>query len=377
MADGCDVVVIGGGMAGVSIGYELAANHRVALVETESMLATHSTGRSAATYLPSYGGAQVRALTAASRARFDELTERFGLPEPLTPRAVLFVATDEPSEREAQQLLDERAGQAGELTRLETSQAVRLCPALNAEQVRFAALDSHGEDIDVLSLHQGYLRGLRQRGGTVHTRAPVSRITGRRTGWRVEAGEHTLDCSIVVNAAGAWADRTAAVAGVPTVGLVPKRRSAFVSPVAENSGWRRDAPVIADAAERGYVKPEGTGVLGSPADAEPCEPGDARADELAIAGAIEQINRMTRLGLRTVHRSWAGLRTFAPDGAPVVGGVPGYEGFVYFAGQGGYGIQMAPALAALGAAVCTGDQPPADIDLDPAQVAPTRFAPGE
>ncbi|MQA07756.1 MAG: FAD-dependent oxidoreductase [Pseudonocardiaceae bacterium] len=369
MPETCDVVVIGGGMAGVSVGYQLAGERRVVLLEAERMPATHATGRSAATYLASYGSRPVRALTAASRTRFDELADRFELPAPLRPRPVLWVASDEHSALAARGLLDE---QPDTLHELDAVRAREYCPVLNPGAVRFAALDEGSEDIDVLAVHQAYLRGFRERGGQLRTSAPVRGIGRRGSGWRVHAGDHVLDCELVVNAAGAWADRIAGLAGVPGVGLVPKWRTLFTSPVGGDAPWHPTAPLIADAAERCYLKPEGTGVLASPADAEPCEPGDARADELGIARALEEINRLTVLGLRTVHRSWAGLRTFSPDGAPVVGWWPEYPGFAFFAGQGGYGIQMAPALAAFGAAVFTGASPPADIELSWTDLAPDR-----
>jgi D-arginine dehydrogenase len=364
----CDVLVVGGGIAGVSVGYELAAHRRVVLVETERTLAAHSTGRSAAVYLPSYGGPAVRALTIASAARFAELGRRFDLPPLLVPRPMMWVGFDPRGAELVRTMVEERAGGPGALRELGPANASEVFPALVRERVELAALDPECQDIDALSLHHGYVRGLRARGGLVLTGAPGTAITRRGTGWRVTAGAHVLDCGLIVDAAGAWADPVARLAGVPELGLQPKRRSLFVSPT--DARWDRAGALVGDAAERFYLKPEGPNVLASPADAEPCEPGDAKPDELAIARAIEDINRVTTLGLRTVRRSWAGLRTFAPGGEPVVGAWPSHPGFAFVAGQGGYGIQMAPALAALAAAALTGLPTPADIPVDARSLAP-------
>lgn len=372
---GCDVVVIGGGMAGVSVAYELAASRSVVLVEAEKALATHSTGRSAAAYLPSYGPPAVRALTVASHRRFTELNERYGTgPKgPLTPRPMLWLAVDDESDHEARLLIAERAAGQGSLAVLDAAAALELVSFARAESVRFAALDAAADDIDVAMVHQCYVRGLRERGGVIHVGAPVAAVDRTSGGWQVTAGAQRFETPLVVNAAGAWADRVALMAGVAPVGLQPRRRTLFTAPVAADSGLRGDAPLVCDPCERWYFKPEGGGILASPADADPVEPGDAKASEEGIARAIEGINAATRLRVRTVRRSWGGLRTFAPDGLPVVGFRAEHPGFGFVAGQGGYGIQMAPALASFAAAVLTGGEVPADIALPVAALTPDRF----
>lgn len=367
-----DVVVVGGGIAGVSIGYELArlGADRVVLVEAESTLAVHSTGRSAAIYLPSYGPPPVRALTVASRCRFDRLAAEFELADPLTLRGYLLLATDDLSER----ALAEELAEQPELAELSAREALERCPALRPEVVRRAGWDPGGMDIDVLGVHQAYRRGLAARGGRVLTGSPVRSMRSRPGGgWRVVAGEHRLDCDLVVDAAGAWADRVAGLAGVPPAGLTPKRRGVCTAPVDPAAGLRREDPLVTDTAERWYFRPEGTGVLVSPADADPVRPGDAKPEEAHIARALEAVNEVTRLGLRAVRAVWAGLRTFAPDGVPVVGGWPEHPGFAFYAGQGGYGIQMAPALAEFAASVLLGHSPPSDVHIEPDALAPTRL----
>lgn len=339
-----DVVVVGGGIAGVSIAYELAEHATVTVLEAERALATHTTGRSAAIYAPSYGGPVVRELTAASAARFAELPAELGTPPLLTPRPVLWVAADDDGADHV------RALDARPVT---PAEAVRLCPVLLEPLA--AAVDDTAMDIDVTALHDGYTRGLRARGGVVRTDARVTAVRRDGAGWRVTCGEADLAADVVVDAAGAWADQVAALAGVPPVGLRPLRRTVALAsgPTPVDPSW----PLVVDAADRFYFRPESGRLLVSPSDETPSEPCDARPEELAVALALDRINEATTLGLRSVHTAWAGLRSFVADREPVVGAWPDHPGFVFFAGQGGYGIQMAPALARAGAAVVLGRTP--------------------
>jgi D-arginine dehydrogenase len=341
-----DVVVIGGGMAGVSIAAALARDCSVVVVEAETQLAFHSTGRSAAMYLPGYGGPLVRAVTAASRALYDEASAERDLAL-LRPRSQLLLALDEASDVALRRQLSELET----LERVDEATARELCPALRPDLVSFAGLDTTGMEIDVDGLHQAYLARLRRSGGTVLRQAPVEAVTRQGDGWEVTAGAQRIAAATVVDAAGAWADRVAALAGVPGIGLVPKRRTAFISPVADPFPGMADSPMVVDGLERWYFKPEAGGLLVSPADETPVDPHDARPDELETARAIEAVNETTTFGLRSVSHGWAGLRSFVADRSPVVGARPEDPGFFFFAGQGGYGIQMAPALAEIGASL--------------------------
>jgi D-arginine dehydrogenase len=266
-----DVVVIGGGMAGVSIAAALARDCSVVVVEAETQLAFHSTGRSAAMYLPGYGGPLVRAVTAASRGLYDEASAERDLAL-LRPRSQLLVAIDEASNVALRQQLSELET----LERVDEATALELCPALRPDHVAFAGLDTTGMEIDVDGLHQAYLARLRRAGGTVLRQAPVEAVTRRGAGWEVAAGARRIATATVVDAAGAWADRVAALAGVPGIGLVPKRRTAFISPVAEPFPGLADSPMVVDGMERWYFKPEAGGLLVSPADETPVDPHDAR-----------------------------------------------------------------------------------------------------
>jgi D-arginine dehydrogenase len=222
-------------------------------------------------------------------------------------------------------------------------------------------------------LHQGYVRGLKARGGVVLTATPVESITRDGEGWRVGDGDTEVATSLVVDAAGAWADVIADRAGVPRVGLQPYRRTIAIARVPDRTRLR--GAMVCEAIERFYYKIEGDDLLLSLSEETPMEPGDARPDELDVALALERVEEVTGLGLRSIRTSWAGLRSFVPDRRPVVGAWPDHPGFAFVAGQGGSGIETAPALAAFAAAVLTGAPLPADVPIDPAVLAPTRGRP--
>jgi D-arginine dehydrogenase len=332
-----DVLVIGGGIAGVSIAYELAADARVLLVEAEPELARHTTGRSAAIYAPSYGGPVVREYTKASADLFGD--------DVLTPHPALWIAVDDEGVERIEKLDAEP---------ITAQQAVEMCRVLRPPLA--AAVDRTAQDIDVMALHTRYVRGLRERGGEIRTGTPVTELRRDGDGW--VCGDVKAD--IVVNAAGAWADRIAELAGVPPIGLRPLRRTLAIVPAEADPAW----PTVADAADRFYFRPDSGGLMISPADETPSDPCDAKPDEADVALALERVNAVTTLGLRSVRTTWAGLRSFVADREPVVGAWPDHPGFVFFAGQGGYGIQMAPALARTGADIALG-RIPAPVIMSP------------
>lgn len=386
-----EVAVVGGGMAGASVAFELAAaGAEVVLLEAEEQLAHHTTGRSAAAYLPAYGNEVVRGLTRASRVDFDRLAGLLDLPPLLSPRPLLWVADDE-----ARAELDARIAQVPSLREVAGEDALALCPALRPEAVVAAAVEDDAMDIDVMGLHGGYVRGLRAHGGRVCRSAWVHELAPEGGGWRVRAGPPgragaaggpgggvgatvEVRARAVVDAAGAWADQVAAGAGVAPVGLAPLRRTIFTSPVPAGAVDRgiRGWPLVVDAAERWYFKPEGEQLLVSLADETPQEPGEARPEEADVALALDRVNAATTLGLRSVQAAWAGLRTFAPDRTPVAGPEPGRPGFCWLAGQGGYGIQLAPALARVTAALLWDEPLPADVAAEgvtAGDLSPARF----
>jgi D-arginine dehydrogenase len=360
-----DVLVVGGGMAGATVAAALAPSCRVLLVETEDQLAHHATGRSAAAFLETYGPPPVRLLTRASRPLVDAAADEAGVPL-LRPRPFVTIAR-------ADQLtaLDAELQEHPTLERLDATAAREVFPALRPGHIAAAAVERDAADIDVAALHQAHLRRLRAAGGEVRTGSPVLGGERRAGTWRVDLGTGRVEAGVVVDAAGAWADEVATRLGARPVGLVPKRRTAALARAATPVG--SDWPLAVDVGGGFYVKPEGPHVLVSPVDATPVAPCDARPEEADVALALERVAAATTLGLRSVVRAWAGLRTFAPDGLPVVGADPAAEGFVWLAGQGGYGIQMAPALAALAAALVTAAPVPAALaGLDVEALGPGR-----
>ena len=235
-----------------------------------------------------------------------------------------------------------------------------MVPVLRRGHVAASVLEPYAMDVYVQGLHQGYLRGLKARGGRLVTDAEALSIERLGTAWRVETRAGAFEAAVLVNAAGAWGDVIAGRAGVPGVGLVPKRRTAFVFRApdgVEVARW----PMVVDADETFYFKPDAGRLLASPADATPSAPGDVWAEDLDVAVAAHRIEQATTLGIARIERSWAGLRSFVADGAPVLGHAPDTAGFFWLVGQGGYGIQTAPALARLGAALIGGRPMPADI----------------
>ena len=366
-----DAVVVGGGIAGMSAAWALARReHRVAVVEREVSLTAHSTGRSAAQFLASYGGPAHRVLSAASRPFLENGADGLADSELLEPRNVLWVAPagfeHQLSERIA---ANQTTGTPCEL--LDAAGAIGLCAALDPQWLEAAVIEYGGFDIDVAALHQAFLRGARDHGATVLREHGVKALTRRDGWWQVDVGEQVLRSAVVVNAAGAWADDVALMAGVQPVGLQPYRRTVFTfASRFDPAGW----PLVVGADESFYFKPEGADqILASPADEYAIEPCDVRPREIDVAAGIEAINRATTLDVRSIRSAWAGLRTFAPDRLPVVGFDPGAEGFFWCAGQGGTGIQTSPAMAALTADLISGDIPAPPLDSIAPELSPTRF----
>ena len=364
-----DVAVIGGGMAGMSIAAELAPTHSVIVLEQESQLAHHATGRSAAAFLESYGGPEVRALTRASRP----LLEAAAVDAPLlSARPLLWIAG--PGREPA---IAELRRQQPNLRTLTPEEAQGICAAVRTCWVAAAALEPDAQDIDVAGLHQAYVREARRHGVAISRDSRVSGADHDGRVWRLRHAGGTVSAAVVVNAAGAWADRVATLFGARPCGLRPLRRTVVIARAGQRvpASW----PLVADVDDTFYFRPDGPHVLASPADETPSGPCDARPEEADVARAIERVNLATTLALRSVVTAWAGLRTFAADRVPVTGFDPDVPGLFWLAGQGGYGIQIAPALARLAAGVLRGDAPatPPPGGFTPSALSPRRFrAPG-
>jgi D-arginine dehydrogenase len=368
-----DVVVVGAGIAGASVAAVLAQSLKVAVVEREAFPGMHSTGRSAALFSEIYGGAAVRALSRASRAFLYSPPDGFAEVPLVRPRGALHIAAE--PQIAALEAFCALPDIAPAITRLTARDSRALCPILREDHVVAGALELASADVDVDALHQGYLRLLKARGGRLLVDAGVSAISRGGAGWLLTAGETEIAAGVVVDAAGAWADELAVLAGVRPIGLQPRRRTALIVDAPEGSNseaW----PMVIDIDERFYFRPDAGALLLSPADETPSPPCDAQPDEWDIAVAIDRVAAATTLDVRRVRRSWAGLRTFAQDRAPVVGYAPGAPGFFWLAGQGGYGIQTAPAMAALAAALVRAERIPAeltDFGIEAEALRPGRF----
>jgi D-arginine dehydrogenase len=338
----CDVLIVGAGIAGAAAAYEIAPFAKVILLERESQPGYHTTGRSAALFAPGYGNRVIRALTAASQPFYREHAGGLVDHPVLTPRGVLFVGRAD--QRATLDLLQaETAAEVPGLERLDRDQTRARVPVLDPEYVAGGLYDPTSMDLDVAAIHQGYLKGFRARGGLVVTDAEVGAISVDAAPWRVETRAGRFEAAVLVDAGGAWADQLATMAGVAPLGLVPKRRTAvlFEPSTMPDPAW----PAVIDADEQFYFKPESGLLLGSPADETPMPPCDVQPDELDVAIAIDRIERAVSFRVTHVRRKWAGLRTFASDRSPAVGMEESTPGFFWLAGQGGYGIQTAPALA--------------------------------
>ncbi|MBP2303156.1 NAD(P)/FAD-dependent oxidoreductase [Azospirillum picis] len=373
-----DFLVVGAGIAGASAAYELAAKGTVLVLERESQPGYHSTGRSAALYTQTYGPAPIRALTVASWDFYTRPPAGFAEHPLLTPRGVLIIGRDHEAAR-----LDEEFEQGRRLTpsveRWDRARVLDRAPFLRADYAVGGVWEPDARDIDVHALHQGYLRGLKARGGRVATDAEVRALAHRDGLWIADTTAGSFAAPVVVNAAGAWADELARLAGVATVGLVPKRRTAitfdpvFADPAdkAGLDGW----PMVTDIAETFYVKPDAGRLLASPADQTPVAPCDVQPEDIDVAETVDRLEQAARFTVRRLAHRWAGLRSFVADKVPVVGFSPDAEGFFWLAGQGGYGIQTAPAMGRVAAGLATGAGLPDDVrslGLSEADLSPAR-----
>jgi D-arginine dehydrogenase len=373
MSERFDFLVVGGGIAGASAGYELARHGSVCVLEREEQLGFHSTGRSAAKLIETYGNGPVRALTTASRAFYEAPPDGFAEVPLASIRGVLYLADDEhlptlASELEAARRL------VPSVRRVEREELAVLVPVLAPGRWLAGLLEPAALDLDVDVILQGYARGLRARGGVVRTGEEVTAIARARDGWTVVSTSGERQARVLVNAAGAWADVVARLAGAPPVGLRPLRRTAIlVDAPGDVSSW----PLVIGLDESFYFKPEARRLLVSPADETPSEPCNAAPDDYDVALAVDRLEQATTIRVSHVSHRWAGLRSFVADRTPVVGPDPACDGLVWLAAQGGYGVQTAPALARCCAALAVGEPLPADvaalglrpIDLDPRRPA--------
>jgi D-arginine dehydrogenase len=365
-----DIAVIGAGIAGASLAAELAGHASVLILEAEEQPGYHATGRSAAFWLETYGGPWVQPLTTASRAFLEHPAADFHDRPFLSRRGALHI-TDAAGGPALDRLLADFAGSHVELRPLDDHALREFLPRLRPGWTR-AVLEPSCTDIDVAALHAAYLRRARREGAVLQTKAQVTALAQGASGWRIETPAGAFAAALVIDAAGAWADQVAALAGARPLGIQPYRRTMLQIAVAPPAS--PDLPLVIDARERFYFRPEAGRLWLSPHDETPCPPCDTAPEEVDAALAIARFEGALDWPIARVERRWAGLRSFAPDRRPVHGFDPRVPRFFWYAGQGGFGIQTAPAAAALAAALILSRAPdPAIAAIDPAAYAPARF----
>lgn len=370
----CDFLIVGAGMAGASAAYGLSAYGKVIILEAEEQAAYHTTGRSAAFFAPSYGGAAAQPLTVGSTEFFESPPEGFSEVPLLHPRGALHVGTADDSAA-IDACYDTYHTLAPGMKRLVREEILELCPVLKPDYVVHGLYDPDCSDMDVDAIHQGFLRGARAAGSELWLDALLTGLSKTSNGWRATTKQGEIEATVVVNAAGAWGDAVAELAGVAPIGLTPMRRTVVTFPCSYDGAFDH-WPLAADIGERFYFKPESGRILASLSEETPLPAQDAQPDEMDVAITADRIMNATTLEVRRIESKWAGLRTFAPDRAPVYGFDPDASGFFWCAGQGGFGIQTAPAAAELVGALATDGAVPdklAAFGVDAAPSSPSRF----
>jgi D-arginine dehydrogenase len=369
-----DILIIGAGIGGASLAHALmdaAPRLRLALLEGESQPGYHTTGRSAAFYAETYGGPTVQPLTSASKRFFECPPAGFSDTAIVSPRGALHVRhADAPGTLAALEEEFRLGGVAHQ--RLGREGVLKLVPFLRDEWSGTAIWEPGCSDIDVAGLHQGYLRSARRAGAQLVTDARLERAQRSNGSWQVESSAGSFQATTLVNAAGAWADGVAEACGLGGIGVQPLRRTIVVTEVRPEAP--ADLPVVMDAGGSIYFKPDAGRLWISPHDETPDTAHDVQPDEMDMAVALDRFEQMCDWPIRRLASKWAGLRNFAPDRQPVLGPDPVEPGFHWCAGQGGWGIQTAPAAAAIGAAHLLGkpvDAHYACIDWVP--YLPARF----
>ncbi len=336
-----DVIVIGGGIAGISLAGRLAGRARVTVLEREPVLAYHTTGRSAAMFTEAYDNERVRACTRESRPFYENPPPGFSEVPLLHPRIVLSIAQP----HEEAELAERIAENPGIIAPLEPADAHALMPLLREGRFSRFSIERSSADIDVGALFDGFRRMALRGGAEIITGQEVIAIEAHASGWTVRTGGGVFSAPIVVNAAGAWGGRIGTLAGLGDKGLQPLRRTAVMIAAPEGvdvSGW----PTVMATGAQFYFKPDAGQILASPEDETPADPCDAQPEEIDVATIAHRIVEATTIAVRRISRRWAGLRSFTPDRTPLFAFDDAAQGFFWLIGQGGYGMQTAPSISA-------------------------------
>lgn len=367
-----DIIVVGAGMAGASVAAMLAPSARVALLEMEAQPGYHTTGRSAATWIEGYGNDTIRKLNRASRPLLEQPPKEFSDTSFMSTRGMLLIENDWTETKASEAAQDEDT-----VSLISVDRALELVPTLRRDQLRAAAYTDAAFDIDVDALLGAFLRQFRNSGGVLACDSEVTSLVDRDGRWQVTTKGESYTADVVVNAAGAWSAKFGAMAGSQCqTDLTPLRRSAAIIPLPDSIDCTR-WPITCAADESFYFKPEAGQLMLSPADETPVEPHDAFAEDLDIAVAVDRFQKSVDVDVTRVGHTWAGLRTFSGDRTPVVGFDPDVDGFFWLCGQGGYGIQTAPAMASLASSLVLARDFSPELEreqIDLAKLDPSRFS---
>ena len=367
-----DFLIIGGGISGASAGFELAAHGSAIIVEGESVPGFHSTGRSAALYTPNYGPDLVRLLNQQSYNFYSSPPEGFSANSLLSPRGMMTVASQK---QVAEFKLKMRERTPG-IEEIDAQEVLEKAPFLKLNQVIGGAYEQGVFDMDVNAIHQGFLKGFSARGGKLLVESLVTSMRRVNNHWIVTTGCQDIEARTVVNAAGAWADEIGRLAGAAKIGLVAKRRTAVLVDAPKDTDIKI-VPAMDFMGSSNYIKPEKYQLMVSPGDEKPVPAQDIQPDDFDIAVLIDWLESTTQIEVTRVNHQWAGLRCFVNDGNPVVGFDPTVESFFWLAGQGGYGIMMAAALAEATATLITDRRLPSafeDAGINAPCLSPRRLA---
>lgn len=370
-----DFLVIGAGIAGAGVAYRLAGHGEVTVADMEEQAGYHTTGRSAAFYAETYGGRKLQPLTSASKEFLHQPPVGFADAPLITDLGAIHIFDADQQDRAIARFEADRVV-LPHIRFLSTSELQQIAPQLAGGRFVGGILDSECGNLDVAALHQGYLRSAKKMGVDVRLNTPLHAAEPTDFGWRVRLGSDIVETRVIVNCAGAWGDAIAASCGVAPVGLQPLRRTLVTIPSPKDLAFDKTLPVIIDFDESFYFKPEGKGYLVSPADETLSVPCDSQPELEDVAIAVDHFERATGTSVARIESKWAGLRTFAPDRAPVIGFEPGNNSFFWNVGQGGYGIQTSPAWSRYAASLILGHGMPDDFKALGAQhswYAPGRF----
>ncbi len=355
-----DFLIIGAGIAGSGVAYRLAGHGSVLLVDMEEQAGYHTTGRSAAFYAETYGGEKIQPLTSASKEFLHN--PPLGFTEALLITDLGAIHVFDAAQRDRALALFERNSKALPHIRLLSADDLRQAvPQLNQDRFIGGIEDSDCGNMDVAALHQGYVRAAKKMGLEVQLETPFEKAERTKGGWRVQLGRDHIEARVIVNCAGAWGDDVAARCDISPVGLEPLRRTLVTIPNPEGLPFDKTLPVVLDFDEAFYFKPEGDGYLVSPADETLSEPCDSQPELEDVAVAVDHFERATNSSVARIEAKWSGLRTFAPDRAPVIGFEAGAKDFFWNVGQGGYGIQTSPAWSRYAAHLLLSKDMPEDM----------------